>query len=101
MVFGAIWYGPLFGKMWLEMLGKTEEEIKENFNPIKSYVVTFVMALVMAFVLAHVLEAWNEAYRMTGALYGMQGAFWCWLGFALTIGFQQVAFNGQRQIIRI
>lgn len=96
MALGSVWYGPLFGKAWLAMVGKTEEEIRENFNPAKSYLVTFVMSIVMAYVLAHLLEAFNVGYAMTGMLYGMQGAFWCWLGFAVTVGYQQVAFNDQK-----
>lgn len=96
MLLGSLWYGPLFGKKWLEMVGKTEEDIKENFNPTKSYVFSFVMSLIMAYVLAHILEAWDVAYSETGIMYGMQGAFWAWLGFALTIGYQHVAFNDQK-----
>jgi len=96
MLIGSLWYGPVFGKKWLEMVGKTEEEIKENFNPMKAYVFSFVMSLIMAYVLAHILEAWNAAYAMTGMWYGMQGAFWAWLGFALTIGYQHVAWNDQK-----
>ena len=96
MLVGSMWYGPVFGKKWLEMVGKTEEEIKENFNPIKAYVFSFVMSLIMAYVLAHILEAWNVAYATTGIWYGMQGAFWAWLGFALTIGYQHVAWNDQK-----
>ena len=26
---GGIWYGPLFGKKWMELVGKTEEDIKD------------------------------------------------------------------------
>lgn len=96
MLIGSMWYGPVFGKKWLEMVGKTEEEIKENFNPIKAYVFSFVMSLIMAYVLAHMLEAWNAAYAATGLWRGMQGAFWAWLGFALTIGYQHVAWNNQK-----
>ena len=34
MILGSIWYGPLFGKKWIELMGLTEEELKANFNPI-------------------------------------------------------------------
>lgn len=96
MIVGSIWYGPLFGKMWMRMVDQTEEELKENFNPMKSYGVTFVMALIMAYVLVHILIAWEEAYGLAGVWVGMQGAFWVWLGFVLTIGWQAVAFEDKK-----
>ena len=96
MITGSIWYGPLFGKKWMELVEKTEEELKANFNPTKSYVVSFVMALLMAYVFAHVIEAFYQAYAVNGIWHGMQGAFWMWLGFVLTIGYQQVAWNSEK-----
>ena len=96
MVVGSIWYGPLFGKMWMKMIGKTEEELRESMSPIKMYVVTFVFALVMAYVLAHVLQAFADAYAVTGLVAGLQGAFWMWLGFLLTTSYQAVAFEDKK-----
>jgi len=95
MIVGSIWYGPLFGKKWMELEGKTEEELRAKFNPLKSYGVTFVFALLMAYVLLHVLNAFSDAYGMSGLTAGIQGGFWVWLGFVLTIGWQPVAFSGQ------
>jgi hypothetical protein len=95
MVLGAIWYGPLFGQKWMELEGKTEEELRASFNPAKSYGVTFLMAILMAFVLAHVLGTWTDAYGVGGALSGIQGGFWMWLGFVVTVSWQNVAFSGQ------
>lgn len=28
MPIGAIWYGPLFGKKWMEIVGMKEEDVK-------------------------------------------------------------------------
>jgi hypothetical protein len=93
MVVGSLWYGPLFGRQWMRMVGKTEDELKQQFNPLKSYGVTFLMALIMSYVLAHILIAWEEAYGLSGLWAGMQGGFWVWLGFVLTVGWQNVAFE--------
>jgi len=93
MVIGAIWYGPLFGKKWMDLMGKSEEELKAGFNPAKSYGVTFVMAIITAYVMAHVLAAWGDAYGTEGLVAGIQTGFWIWLGFVLTIGWQRVAFE--------
>lgn len=47
---GAVWYGPIFGKAWMEENGFTMETIKKDFNPIKLYGATFVLALVASYV---------------------------------------------------
>jgi len=101
MVLGALWYGPLFGKKWMELEGKTEEELRASFNPAKSYGITFVFSIVMAFVLVHVLNAWSDAYGVSGAMTGIQGGFWMWLGFVATVSWQQVAFSDQNTTLWI
>lgn len=93
MVIGALWYGPLFGKQWMSMVGRSEEEIRSNFNPIKTFGGTYLSYVVMGYVLAVILQAWQDAYDMTGWSAGMQGAFWCWLGFVVAFGWQSVAYE--------
>ena len=37
MGLGALWYSPmLLGKMWLVAVDKSEEELKQEFNPVKA-----------------------------------------------------------------
>lgn len=86
-IIGGIWYGPLFGKMWGKMMGWTNEQMeKMKSDPamkkkmMKAYAMQFVNSLVMAYVLAHVLDF----AKATTVQMGMQGAFWCWLGFIAT-----------------
>lgn len=93
MVLGALWYGPLFGKQWMRMVGKTEEEIRATMNPLKTYGATYLAFVVMGYVLGVVLQAWQDAYGMTGVSPGLQGAFWCWLGFVATSLWQGAAFE--------
>lgn len=95
MGIGALWYGPLFGKQWMLLVGKTEEEIVADMNPLKMYGTAYVSFFVMAYVLGVILQAWQDAYDMTGAWTGMQGAFWCWLGFILTSFWQGVTFESK------
>ena len=96
MVIGSLWYGPLFGKMWMKLMGTTEEELRESLSPIKMYVVPFIMSLVMAFVLAHIIQAFSDAYEVTGLMTGLQAGFWVWVGFILTFGYQAVAFENKK-----
>ncbi len=97
MVVGALWYGPLFGRKWMELMETTEAEIRSSFNPIKSYGGSLVASFLMAYVLAHILQA----FEVTGWLAGMEGGFWCWLGFILTFGWQSVAFENKKMSIYV
>ena len=87
MFVGALWYGPLFGKRWLQLMETTAEEIQEKgINPLKTYGVSFLLALVTAFILAQLfagmggaararrLDRRQERGRTGGCLLGAHGA---------------------------
>ena len=76
---GAIWYGPLFGKIWMKEVGKTEEELKKNFNPAKTYTLAFIASLFTVFVLAYFISLTNA----TAIIEGFRVAVTAWFGFTL------------------
>ena len=81
MVLGAVWHGPLFGKIWMKASGKTEKDIKaSNKEMPKMYALTFVGALVTAYILA-VFIGWANVRSIELAI--ILG-FLVWLGFVLT-----------------
>lgn len=92
MVIGSIWYGPLLGKKWMELMEITEEEIRASFNPMKSYGGSIVMGLVLAFVLGTLVQTAGADGWLAGACLGGM----CWLGFVVTFGYQAVAFEGKK-----
>lgn len=47
---GGIWYGPLFGKLWMEAFHFTEVELKKRPIP-KTFGVSFLLSLLAAIVL--------------------------------------------------
>ena len=56
MVLSIIWYMPrLFGNMWMEDEGLTQEDLQENESP-AIYVVTFVLALISNISIAVILS---------------------------------------------
>jgi hypothetical protein len=77
MVVGSLWYGPLFGNIWMKEEGFTEEDLTKDFNPAKTYGLTFIAALVVVYVLARVLGYIGAE----GVVEGLRTAFLCWLGF--------------------
>lgn len=73
MIIGALWYGPLFGKRWLELMETTEEEVREGFNPLKTHGLGFLLSLVTAYVLAQLLAEYAGG-AMVGVHVGADGA---------------------------
>lgn len=78
MGIGAVWYGPLFGKKWMELIGAntaSQEEIKKmQKNSGFLYLVQFVLTLFQILVLAYFVG--NYAY-----LGGLLRAIWIWAAF--------------------
>ena len=67
MLLGFLWYGPLFGKLWLRSIGKKQEELSSNAG---MYVFAFLAALVSAYVLAVLVAALGVTVWWRGAVLG-------------------------------
>lgn len=94
MVLGAIWYGPLFGKLWMKEAGKTKKDLDAAKKEMpKYYAVSFVGALVMAYVLAVFISFANVNTIALATIFG----FLVWLGFVLTISLQPLLWEGKSQ----
>ncbi len=76
MALGAVWYGPLFGKPWMNATGIKMEDI-EGKNMMPPYAVAILNSFLMAFVLANVL-IWAGVETLSG---GLLTGFLMWLGF--------------------
>lgn len=79
MIIGMLWYGPLFGKIWMRNTGMTEAKAKKvNMSLIMP--IALVSSTLMAAVLQMLLVHFN-LLEMNAAL---MFAFWLWLGFFAT-----------------
>lgn len=80
MVVGAIWYGPLFGKKWLEIIGANKEDLaarekmKKSAGPL--YLIQFVLTFFQVLVLAHLIAD-------TTKVSGLERALWIWAAFIM------------------
>lgn len=92
LLIGAMWYGPIFGKMWMGYIGKTEEQLKEEFNPGKTYTLAFIGQFVALGVLANLFFYINVT--TLGA--ALHTAFWTWLGFTLATTFVTGLFENKK-----
>ena len=77
-VFGWLWYGPLFGKIWakeMKFSKKDGQAAKKSMG--RMLFVNFIGTLVTVFVVANLL-AFTDVVSIAQ---GLQLMFWVWLGF--------------------
>lgn len=88
MILGYAWYGPLFGKPWMKMVGLKKEDMSgmNGAQMAKTYGLMFVSSLVMAYVFAYILGVFQVETIFTA----VTAAFWTWLGFIATTMFSGI-----------
>ena len=92
MMVGSLWYGPLFGKRWLELMETTQEEVASDFNPMKTYGISFLLALVTAWVLAQLLASLGGG----GPLAAVHLVLLLVVGIVVVVAHQSVAFERRK-----
>jgi hypothetical protein len=86
VVLGSLWYGPIFGKVWMKEMGFPEgHAMKGSGSMARSYGLMALGSIVMAFVLAHSIAFARLAGEMSNINAGLQGGFWNWLGFVAPV----------------
>jgi hypothetical protein len=79
---GAVWYGVLFSKPWMELEHMSMEQAK-SMNPVLPYVITLLLNLVIAYVVAQIC-VWRNANTVgRGAAVGVL----LWVGIVGPITF--------------
>jgi hypothetical protein len=101
IVIGTIWYGPLFGKLWMEGMGWDPNDTarREQGKKMmwKLYLGQIIASLFTAFVFAHVVSAFMVAAPMDNMiLFGVEAGFWMWLGFALPLQYGVSMWSGKK-----
>ncbi len=89
---GWLWYGPVFGKQWMAMMGYTKESINAmKMKPMTAMILGFISNLVMAYTVAIFASVW-----MYSGLYGaFKLAFWVWFGFLATVTLGSVLWENR------
>ncbi len=91
-VFGAIWYTPVFGKMWGKIHGfekysqAEQQKMMKSMGPILG--IQFLTTIVTTFVFALLLQGFPTTWNV----YGLAGFFW--LGFIVPTQISAVLFGG-------
>lgn len=90
MVIGTVWYGPLFGKQWMKLVGITKGDMEKGKKEMpKTYAMTFVGSLVTSCVLAVTISMSPVRSLTTGLVI----ALWIWMGFIAAVKLSDVIFE--------
>lgn len=97
MITGYLWYGPLFGKLWMKEMGLSKEKMDKDMKKGmgKSYGLMFAGSLVMSYVLAHSIVFASSYLKMTGLPAGIMSGFWNWLGFVAPVTLGSILWEGK------
>ena len=80
MVIGSIWFGPIFGKKWMHIVGADKmdmaarKKMQKEAGPL--YLIQFLLSLFQAYVLAHYIVCWKDAS-------GVENSLWIWAAFIM------------------
>ncbi len=87
IVLGTLWYGPLFGKQWMRIVGISMGEMTPAVkrSMARSYGILVVSVLVMAFVLAHLVSVAFDVADIEGVFAAVTVAIWLWLGLIVPV----------------
>jgi len=95
MIVGSVWYGPLFGKVFIKATGmdqwSPEKQAEMKKKMMWSYLGQFIASLVMFYVLGGLI-VWTAPQLTVG--FGMGIAFWMWLGFVVPLALGNALWGG-------
>ena len=94
MVIGFLWYGPVFGKIWLAGMGKTQEEIQASGSS-AAIPISIVTAFITALALASVMSAAGADTVTEGIVWGLFAAF----GFIATSQMNNAVYEGRNSTV--
>ncbi len=99
-ILGALWYMPLFGKVWAKEMGISMDQKPPASVFVKSMVIMVIGNFLMAWVLAHNIAVWNpETWGhtvpsdMTPGLMATMSALFTWLGFYVPVDLNTVSWE--------
>lgn len=104
MALGAYWYGPLFGKKWMEVVGATncdeETQKKMQKEAMPLYVIQFLLTLFQVAVFSFLMQFVDPAMGLVPALViWVSSALTIWVAFVMpTIAGSAMWNNDPRRI---
>lgn len=90
ILLGMLWYGPLFGKLWMRGVGMKKMSKPKNMGLI--YLGMIVNVLILVCALAYVLSVLGIVSAGFGIMWGLI----IWFGFMIPLLFEPVLWTKQK-----
>ena len=91
MVVGALWYARfLFGGIWMDLIGKTQEELEAQGNQVQAFASVTVAALVTSYVLALFVHFTGAQSFVDSLVMGL----WLCVGIVIATSLGHYVFSG-------
>jgi hypothetical protein len=98
MVIGSVWYGPLFGKMFMKEMGmdqwSAEKQAAMKKDMMLTYLWQFIASLVMFYVLGRLMFEVNHL----SVVGGLKTSFLAWLGFVVPLALGNALWGGKMKL---
>lgn len=83
MAVGFSWYGPIFGKLWVKLMGFTKEDMEEAQK--KSMILSYALGLLGQFITAYALSILVASSFQYFGGFSYSPILWIWLGIIVPI----------------
>lgn len=100
MIIGSLWYGPIFGREWMKLVGFTPQSMeKAKKSMTQTYILMFISSLVMAWFLFHFI--WYAAPGSYTLFISIKVAVYAWIGFIATVSFTKYLFSPEKKSAKL
>jgi hypothetical protein len=101
MIFGFLWYGPLFGKVWGRLMGMPADYKPEPKVFGRALLLQAIGLVLISYVMAHAGQIWRPSVWGVGPdeasnfMWGFMAAFFTWIGFYIPMQLGKVAWENR------
>ena len=95
MAVGFVWYGPLFGKIFMRVNGFDRMTPEQQAQMKKGMAMTYVWQLVASLVMFYIFAAVVGSLGQLTFAGGLMTGFWVWLGFIVPVQLGQQLWGGK------
>ena len=100
MVIGFLWYGPIFGKSWMQEMKWPADHKPDPSVMRRAFILMIIGTFLTAYVMAHEVQIWRPSVWGVGsdasnATYGFFAGFFVWLGFYVPVLLGQVGWENK------
>lgn len=100
VVLGFIWYGPLFGKKWMQLSGIVMPEEKPSFGiMIKPIILSLIGAFFMTYVLSYSIIFHDVYYEVGNMASALSMGFFLWIGLIVPAYLNLTGWEGKSWIL--